>query len=97
LGHQHRHTLALVAGLAELGDHGIGRVRHNRANDTSKVARGERDAELRALGVLGTRLGEDVRVEHLDHLLEEEELGLSRMRPRDITNNTRILTMVYGI
>lgn len=45
------------------------------ADDTGEVTRREGDTELRALAVLRLGLGEDVRVEQRDDLLEEEELG----------------------
>jgi hypothetical protein len=76
--HGRKHTLALVAGLSELGDHGVSRMRDNCADNTSNVAGSEGNAELSGLGILRAGLGEDVLVEHLNHLLKEVELGLQR-------------------
>ena len=66
---------ALVSGLSELRDEGIGRVRDNGTNNTSDITRSESDTELGglAVGILGLR--EDVGVEQLDGLLEEVKLG----------------------
>jgi len=67
--------LALVLSLSELRDERVGRVRDDSADDTGEVTGSEGDAELSSLGVGLLGLGEDVGVEHLDDLLEEEELG----------------------
>lgn len=67
--------LALVRGLAHLGDERVRRVGHDGADDTGEVTRREGDAELGGLAVRLLGGGEDVAVEHLDDVLEEEELG----------------------
>ena len=47
------------------------------ANDTREITGSEGDSELSRLAVGVLRSGEDVRVEDLDDLLEEVELGHS--------------------
>ncbi len=85
-------TLALVAGLAQLGDHAVGGVRYDGAHNTGNVAGGKGDAELSGLAVLGALLGEDVCVEEIDHVLKEEELGLQKY-----TLSTAIRKKIYTI
>jgi hypothetical protein len=60
--------------LVQLGDHRVGRVRDDGAEDTSNVTSGEGDTELFKLGALGSGLGDDVSVEGLDGSLESPEL-----------------------
>ena len=64
-----------LGGLGHLGHHGISRMRHNGTSNTSNVARGKGNAKMGGLGVGLLGLGEHVQIEHLLHLLEEEELG----------------------
>lgn len=66
--------LALVGSLAHLGDERVRRVRDDGTDDTGEVARRESDTELGGLAVRFLGRGEDVAVEHLDDVLEEEEL-----------------------
>ena len=68
-------ALALVLGLAKLGDKGVRRVGDYGAYDTGEVAGAESNAKLRRLAVGVLWLSEDVGIEELNNLLEEEELG----------------------
>jgi hypothetical protein len=60
--------------LVHDGDHGVGGVRHDSAEDTSPVSGHEGNAELGALAVGVAGGGEDVGVEETDGLLEGNEL-----------------------
>ena len=60
--------------LVHDGDHGIGGMRDNSAEDTSPVTGKEGDHELSGLGVRALGGGEDVLVEGLDGVLESTEL-----------------------
>jgi hypothetical protein len=44
--------ITAVVGLAQLGDKGVGGVRHNGAHNTSEITGGESNAELSSLAVL---------------------------------------------
>lgn len=70
LGHGSGAGLSLV----QDGDHGIGWVRDEGAENTGNVTRHEGDHELGSLAVLGLWLGEDIGVELGDDLLERNEL-----------------------
>lgn len=60
--------------LVHDGDHGVGGVRNDSAEDTSPVAGQEGDHKLEVLGVGLTRSSEDVGVKGTDGLLESDEL-----------------------
>ena len=77
LGGNGTNGLALISGLAHQGDHGISGMGDDGANDTGEVTGSECDSELSGLAVGVLRSGEDVRVEELDDLLKEVELGHS--------------------
>lgn len=77
--------------LVQLGDHRVGRVRDDGAEDTSDVTSGEGDTELFKLGALASRLGNDVSVEGLDGSLEGPELHHS---VRDLSGPQRNQTLV---
>lgn len=66
---------ALVIGLAEKGDKGVGGMGDDSADDTGEVPGGEGNAELGALAVRVLGGGEDPLVELRDNVLEEEEFG----------------------
>ena len=61
-------------GLVHDGDHGVGGVRDDSAEDTSPVTGHEGNSELLALGVGVAGSGEDVGVQETDGLLESDEL-----------------------
>lgn len=61
--------------LVEDGDHGVGGVRNDSAEDTSPVTRQESDHELGILGVGVLGSGEDILVEGLDSVFEGGELN----------------------
>lgn len=71
-------TSWLVAGLlVQDGDHGVGRVGNDSAEDASPVAGHESDHQLSGLAVLRLGLREDVLVEGLHRVLECAELDHS--------------------
>lgn len=60
--------------LVEDGDHGISWVRNDGAEDTSDVTGHEGNSKLSSLTIGGFLLGEDLRVELSNDLLESDEL-----------------------
>ena len=60
--------------LVKDGDHGVGWMGNEGAENTSNVTGHEGNHELGTLGVFGLWLGEDLTVEGLDDLLEGDEL-----------------------
>ena len=65
---------ATSSSLVEDGDHGVGWMGDNGAENTSNVSGHEGNHELGALGVGALWLGEDLLVEFGDNLLESDEL-----------------------
>ncbi len=64
--------------VVQLGDHCVGWVRDNGADDSSEVTRGKGDRKLSGLVVLGLGFrGENFGVKHFDNFLKEDKLGNS--------------------
>jgi len=88
-------TSWLAAGLfVQDGDHGVGRVRNDSAEDTSPVAGHESDHQLSGLAVLRLGLREDVLVEGLHRVLECAELDHS---VRDLSSPEWANTLVETV
>ncbi len=64
----------LLALGVQLGDDCVSRVRHDSAEDTSKISRGEGDAKLSCFVVVFLALREDVVIEELHEPFESNEL-----------------------